>query len=1141
MSPRATRSTAAIRPVLLQGGTVVTMDPQRRVMEGDVLLDGGRIAGVGRELSPPKGATTLDCRGRAVLPGLIQAHVHLCQTLFRGRADGLELLDWLRTRIWPLEMAHDEKSMAISARLGIAELLLGGTTAVLDMGTVHHQGTIFEVAEETGIRYTGGKAMMDAGNDLPAEMKEETEAAVESSLELAKRWHGAGSGRLRYALCPRFVLSCSESLWRAVGEISRRDGLRIHTHASENLSEVEVVRHAVGMDNVAYFQRLGLTGPSLVLAHCIHLTTAEQDALASSGTHAVHCPGGNLKLGSGTAPIPLLMAKGVNVALGADGAACNNSLDVFQEMRLAATVHLPQFGPQSMPPTEVVAMATVNGARALGLESEIGTIEEGKAADVTVVDLTGPHLAPAGPDVCSTLVYGARATDVEHVFVEGRHLVRKRKLVSLNAGALAKAAAVEGARILSRAEKLFGILGVALLALATMGTGCLSHQATPERPLVKALSIRGTDEVDEDDVEEKLATRESGLFIWSDAHYLDPDVLAADRQRIVRYYRSEGHYHARVDDVQVRTLGPEKVKVIFRVVEGPPVKVKEVVVEGLENIPKLEAARELPLKVGDVFTEGAYDAAKNALTSALREAGYALAEVTQSAEVDIQRNEARVRYQATPGDRYRFGNVFVAGAAAIPRARIREEAEVAIPTGEIFSESKVAAAQGRVFDLGVFGGVRVSQGTPNEQKKTIPVVIAVREAPFRTIRLGGGAGFQASRWEGHLIAGWTHRNWFGSLRKLSLDARVGYAFLPNALAFIRDTDDPETAGERKHGLVGLAAADFTQPGILSRRVDVNVRLEAERGIEQAYAFYAERFRIGLPLKLHRKWTLVPSYNLEVYQLEQAGSGAFGGLATGSSALVSSCPDRQCVLSFLEQRIAWDARDDAINTRSGIYAGLALQEGFKLLDIGFRYLRVIPEIRGFLPLGSRLVLASRFRVGALMPLGPEPGRKEDLQTPIVQRFTAGGPNSMRGYNTRRLAPMALDVRCSPGMSPSRRPYDCGLVPVPVGGNGLADGSVELRFDIWGDLGGVTFLDAGNVTRAFRDALRLQDLQYAAGMGLRYKTLFGPVRLDFAYRLPRREGGRWRLPTVPIYDPVSGQDIGFQEENAWAVQVSLGEAF
>ena len=352
-----------------------------------------------------------------------------------------------------MEAAHDARSLRFSARLGIAELLLGGTTAVLDMATVHHTEQVFLAAEESGLRYAGGKALMDRGKDLPPGLRDETEVALAESRELGGRWHGAAEGRIRYALCPRFVLSCSEGLLRETARLSETEGWLIHTHASENAEETALVKAMVGDDNAAYFHRLGIRGPRVVLAHCVHLTAREEKMMARAGTHAVHCPGANLKLASGVAPIPRMRARGMPLALGGDGAPCNNTLDAFHEMRLAATLHLPRFGPRSVPAADVLEMATLGGARALGLGDEIGSLEVGKKADVAVVDLARPHLSPRGPDLHATLVYGARASDVSDVWVDGRRLVSNRRLRTLDVPALVASAAAEQERLLRRVRR----------------------------------------------------------------------------------------------------------------------------------------------------------------------------------------------------------------------------------------------------------------------------------------------------------------------------------------------------------------------------------------------------------------------------------------------------------------------------------------------------------------------------------------------------------------------------------------------------------------------------------------------------------------------------------------------------------------
>jgi 5-methylthioadenosine/S-adenosylhomocysteine deaminase len=405
--------------MIVKGGTVITPEG---VIRADVLVEDGRIASIGGNYE----GEALDATGCVVSPGLVQAHVHLCQTLCRGAADDLPLLEWLRERVWPYEAALDEKAMRACVRLAVAELLLGGTTAILDMGTVHEEDALADEVAGSGLRAVLGKAMMDSGEGVPPRMRETTRASLEEADALRQRWEGAANGRIGWAYAPRFVLSCSEEMLHEVAARVKA-GARLHTHASEQLAEIALVRAQRGDDNIAYLARIGLTGERATLAHCVHPTVEERALMARDGTHVAHCPSSNLKLGSGIAPIPEMLAQGISVALGADGAPCNNNLDGMLEMRLAALLHKPRVGPAGMTAKTAFELATIGGARALGLAQEIGTLEVGKKADLMVVDLRAPHVTPA-PDPLSALVYAARSADVRHVVVDGNVLVRDGKL-----------------------------------------------------------------------------------------------------------------------------------------------------------------------------------------------------------------------------------------------------------------------------------------------------------------------------------------------------------------------------------------------------------------------------------------------------------------------------------------------------------------------------------------------------------------------------------------------------------------------------------------------------------------------------------------------------------------------------------------
>ena len=399
------------------------MNDRLDVIQGDVSVRDGRIVSVGKVDSAPHDRI-LDAAGGYLLPGFIQTHIHLCQTLFRGFADDMPLLEWLRRRVWPMEAAHTPATLRASVQLAAAELLLSGTTSVLTMETVHDTDVVFETLADTGLRAAVGKCMMDAADEtVPVRLRESTHASIDESLGLKKRWDGAANGRLRAVFAPRFAVSCSRELLEAVAALSRQEDTLVHTHASENKEEVELVRAlSGGFSNLEYLAGTGLATERLCAAHCVWATDREQQLLADRGVKVLHCPGSNLKLGSGIAPISEMRARGISVSLGSDGAACNNRLDMFDEMRLAATLQAVRRGPGALPARDVLSMATREGARALGRYDELGSIQPGYRADLILLDRDRLHLATA-PDPVSAIVYAARGTDVRTTMVDGQILV----------------------------------------------------------------------------------------------------------------------------------------------------------------------------------------------------------------------------------------------------------------------------------------------------------------------------------------------------------------------------------------------------------------------------------------------------------------------------------------------------------------------------------------------------------------------------------------------------------------------------------------------------------------------------------------------------------------------------------------------
>ncbi|MEA4925421.1 MAG: 5'-deoxyadenosine deaminase [Syntrophomonadaceae bacterium] len=440
--------------ILIKGGTLVTMNPERDITASDILIEGDLITKIG-PISPNRADQVINAQGMLVIPGLVQSHVHLCQALFRGLANDMELLEWLNRRIFPLEAAHDEESLYYSAMLGCAELLRGGTTSIIDMGTVRHTNSIFAAAARAGIRYLGGNCMVDIGSEGSMALVEPTEAALQKSLDLLQKWDGKAEGRLHYAFCPRFVPACSQELLAQMQALSARYDIPVHTHASENKSEIKLVETQRCRRNVVYLNDLGLCNEKLILAHCIHISGEEKGILASTGTNVAHCPSSNLKLASGIAPIPELINCGAAVSLGADGAPCNDNMSMFMEMRLAALIQKPLHGATSMPAQTVFEMATLGGARAMGRENELGSLEAGKKADLALIDLNQWHIWPlSGADVYGQLVYQVQTRDVCCTIVNGQVLMLEGELLAIDENEVKTKSAESRDRVRKRAGLL---------------------------------------------------------------------------------------------------------------------------------------------------------------------------------------------------------------------------------------------------------------------------------------------------------------------------------------------------------------------------------------------------------------------------------------------------------------------------------------------------------------------------------------------------------------------------------------------------------------------------------------------------------------------------------------------------------------
>jgi len=438
---------------------IVTVDSKDRILKNHFIeIENGRIISIKKndeKYFSKNRQRVLRFDDLTLIPGFVQTHIHLCQTLFRGLADDLELLDWLQLRIFPYENAHNKNSLLASVRLGLNELLLGGTTTLLDMGTLRHQEVVFEELQNSGMRAIAGKCLIDE-NDLFPQFKSDTKSELEDIYQLAKTFHNTSNGKIKYGFAPRFVLSCSEKLLKESFEMKKDfTGSLYHTHSSENKDELAEVKRRHKKANIEYFDSIGVVDDHSVLAHCIHVDEKETELLRKKKIRVAHCPSSNLKLGSGIANIPKYLKKGISVSLGADGAPGNNNLSIFNEMRLAALMQKPIHGAKAMDAKTVFKLATIKGAEALHLQNEIGSIEVGKKADLTLLDLTSNthSLSEADDSIYSDIVYASSADSVNSVMIEGEWKVLNKKSLLYDQTELNQNSKAELKKLLNRVKK----------------------------------------------------------------------------------------------------------------------------------------------------------------------------------------------------------------------------------------------------------------------------------------------------------------------------------------------------------------------------------------------------------------------------------------------------------------------------------------------------------------------------------------------------------------------------------------------------------------------------------------------------------------------------------------------------------------
>jgi 5-methylthioadenosine/S-adenosylhomocysteine deaminase len=444
---RTGETAARAAGLVVTNGTVVTMDAAGTVIEhGAVAVVDGEIAAVGAaaeiEAAHPE-AERIDAHGGIILPGLINAHTHAAMVLFRGLVDDLDLMEWLEQYIFPAEAEHvDEEFVRVGTRLACLEMLLGGTTTVVDL--YYYEDAVAEEIERCGMRGVLGQTVIG----FPAPDFATVDEALAAIRRFAARWRG--HPRIVPAVAPHALYTLSAEQMTAAHALAAELDLPMLTHMAEDRAEIERVRERTGKSSIPVFDQLGALDQRVLGAHVVVAAPDEIALLAERGVGVAHCPQSNMKVGAGAAPVPAMIAAGVAVGIGTDGAGSNNDLDLWDEIDTAAKLHKLAAGdPETLDARQALALATRDGARAIDLEDEIGSLEPGKRADLVVVSVDGAHQQPQRPlpNPYSLLVYATTASDVETVIVEGRVVVRDRVVTTLDQEQVFAQAAAQRARL----------------------------------------------------------------------------------------------------------------------------------------------------------------------------------------------------------------------------------------------------------------------------------------------------------------------------------------------------------------------------------------------------------------------------------------------------------------------------------------------------------------------------------------------------------------------------------------------------------------------------------------------------------------------------------------------------------------------
>jgi translocation and assembly module TamA len=642
---------------------------------------------------------------------------------------------------------------------------------------------------------------------------------------------------------------------------------------------------------------------------------------------------------------------------------------------------------------------------------------------------------------------------------------------------------------------------ILLSCLASSALGGCAHETAQGRRWIHRVELRGNRHFSAGTIKQGLALQKSGWWPFGHKHYLNVGTRERDRKRLVAFYEQRGYFDARVVHDEARPRGKDAVDISITIDEGAPTRITEVKVNGLAALPEKLARRlraKLPLKAGKVFDHDAFTAAQTFLLTELRAHGHAYAKVEGKALVNRPEHTATIELQAIPGPLVRIGAIRVQGNDKIPAHAIQHRATFS--PGDVYRPQELERSETLIYGLGVFSSVALK--LPEAPTPIADVTVQVAPARrLRELRLGGGLGIESQREEVRLRADWTLRNFFGGLRTLKLSLKPAYVVVPT----ITDI--------KRHGPAVRSEAQLIQPDLFSSRFSVQGRVGFDLGIHEGYQYYGPLGEVGVERSfLGNRLLLSASWNIQYLRFFNIDAEAFNPLTTPLGFGFTN-PYR---LAYLHESAELDLRDNRTEPRSGAYSAVHLEQGLPEVGGAFRYFKLAPEVRGYVPLGSRLVLGMRAHFGWLAPW-----TSRATDSPVTRRYYLGGPAAMRGFTYGRLAPQVVDP-----VKGSR---------IPVGGDGELLLTGELRislFRLWGNwLGLVLFVDAGDVTPS---VTQLQPkLHVAVGPDLLYQTPIGAIRLGVGVRLNRK--GEW-APGGP------GNGLQNPDPGSWgAFHITIGEAF